>query len=159
MSGTGIVLNDDDISVTEEVGAGSAVHQDAQLNRIEVIVEQIAQAVDGVIIDGTQVDELGGDSTYYNNGNPDGVFVKGITPLVRPNGGNSEAGFLIGQGENHGVYTLNMLNKLEEKGNTDSLVPDGSKVVSLTVVPAALMVTMGVATLSFLPTAFSTMTT
>ena len=70
-------------------------------------------------------------STYYNNGNPDGVFVKGITPLVRPNGGNSEAGFLIGQGENHGVYTLNMLNKLEETGNTDSLVPDGSKTVDL----------------------------
>ena len=69
-------------------------------------------------------------STYYNNGNPDAVFVKGITPLKNINGGNIENGFLIGQGTNT-VYTLNEKYQLTETVTSDTLVPDGSKKVDI----------------------------
>ena len=58
-------------------------------------------------------------STYYNNGNPDAVFVKGITPLKNINGGNIENGFLIGQGTNT-VYTLNEKYQLTETVTNDT---------------------------------------
>ncbi len=69
-------------------------------------------------------------STYYNNGNPDAVYVEGIKTLKDTKGNDSEAGFLIGQtGSN--VYTLNGKNALKPTGNSSTVVPGEDQIVDL----------------------------
>ena len=68
-------------------------------------------------------------SAYYNNGNPDAMWVKGITPLKNIEDKDSEAGFLIGHG--YAVKTLNEKSTLAYSGNAPELVPGETQIVDL----------------------------
>ena len=70
-------------------------------------------------------------SSYYNNGNPDAVWVKGITALKNIENKNSEAGFLIGQ-PGSTVWTLDEKNQLTYDGVKDpEVVPGEDRIVDL----------------------------